>query len=128
MVKGLITLLAGAGAKVALVSSAKAVAAFGVAKFLTGAAVVCVVIGGIQWTSERVSLMRDGIDALENGDMEVAVKKFAKLAIKLGISHLDLPDAANAYLLKANLDPDAANAVSEALRGLQDDIAEHMKR
>jgi hypothetical protein len=122
-IKGLISVVAGIGVKTAAILSIKASLAYGIGAAITGALVIGLVVGGIEWTEKCVSSLDKGIKALENGNISDAVLYFAQLAVSSGVGADALPDSIHDYLVQSNVSEQNARIVKEAASELQGEIA-----
>jgi hypothetical protein len=106
----------------------KLISAYGLSATISTAFVVGVVVGGIYWTKERVANLRDGIKALEDGDINEAAINLARLAISSNAEINMLPDAVHDYLVKIRVSEEQAQDVAKAIRGMENEIVEHVRR
>lgn len=113
--KGMLATAAGFIFKIAMIK--------GVAATVGGALVVGAVIGGIRWTQDRYTLLREALRALEQEDYEKAVKKIAKIAISLHGLHLDeVHDGILACLEQSGCSSDHVNGIAHLLDELYPQI------
>jgi len=117
----------GAAAKVGYVL-VKSVSAYGLSATVGGVLTVGVVAGGVLWARDRVDNLRLAFAALERDNVGEAVTQFANLAISIGGTVDALPHAVHDYLVTIKAGQEKAQAVSELLTGLKDDIATEIRR
>lgn len=106
----------------------KAISAYGLSATLSTAFVVGVVVGGIYWTKDRVNNLRNGLKALEDGDMKKAAINLGMLVISSDIEVKMLPDAVHDYLVKVRIPENRAQEVAKVIRGMEDSIEEQVRR
>ena len=132
IVKGAIVLgkfLAAKVAPTALYMGAKqAILTFGISKILAASATVCLVVGAIVWTKERIDTLTEAIKSLENNNMDDAVKNFAKLAIDLDLAADLLPNEIETVLQKKGIPYEKAHEVAQVVSGLEAEIKKEIEK
>ena len=131
-IKGLIVLgkaiaAKGMAAKVGYIL-VKSVSAYGLSATVGGVLTVGVVAGGIVWVQERVDNLRLAFTAIEQDDMAAAVEQFARLAISIGGVVDALPHAVHDYLVTIKAGEEKAQAVSELITTLRQEISLEINR
>lgn len=85
------------------------------------------VAGCVTWTQERINNVKNGIEAIENGNYWTAVKEFGSLAISADVSADLLPDKVDALLEKMNLNREETKKVTRWVRNHEVDIAKYIR-
>lgn len=105
-----------------------AVSTYGLSTTVGGALTLGIVVGGVAWVKERVDSLQLALKALEDDDIEGAVKHFADLAVKLGTTVSVLPHAVSDYLETINVASEKVQDISELISCLKDDISYEISR
>jgi glyoxylate carboligase len=86
-------------------------------------------VGCILWTTERLKLAGEGLQAIQDGDPAKMVTKFAHLALKLDIDFDMLPDAIEDLLTdQADFSKEDAHQVAELIHAYEKEIEKEMNR
>ena len=86
-------------------------------------------VGCILWTTERLKLAEEGLQAIYDGDTNKMVRKFAKLALKLDIDFDMLPDAVEDMLTeKADFSYEDAHEIAQLIQKYEEEINERMNK
>lgn len=111
---------------------AKSAATHGIASTATAAATAAtgasLVVGYYVWTTESVSILGEGLDAIVEGDADKVVKKFAKLAMKLNMDLDDFPQEVEDFLLNADFSYEQAHQVAGVVQALDEEIEERVRK
>jgi hypothetical protein len=117
----------GAMASKAGAIAAKSIATQGFVNTLAGATGVAVgsslVVGTVVWTTGKIQILGEGLEALNKGNYIKAAQKFANLASLLHIEIEFLPDVIQDLLIKkAGFSIEDASNVAKAVGGMESDI------
>ncbi|NJN13985.1 MAG: hypothetical protein HC836_36830 [Richelia sp. RM2_1_2] len=117
----------GAMASKAGIMAAKSIATQGFANTLAGATSIAIgsslAVGTVLWTTEKIQILGEGLEALNQGNYGKAAQKFANLATLLNIKVEFLPDAIQRLLLKkAGFSAEDALDVANAVGALESEI------
>jgi hypothetical protein len=131
-VKGLIILgkaiaAKGMGAKVGYLLF-KSISAYGLSATIGTTLLVGLVVGGVYWTKERVDFLKYGLKALEDGDLAKAALNLGRLALSANVHVSTLPDTVHDYLVAAHISEEKARTVAEAIKSMESEIAQQVKR
>ena len=110
----------------------KSAATNGIASTATAAATAAtgasLAVGYYVWTTESVSILGEGLDAIVDGDADKVVKKFAKLAMKLNMDLDDLPQEVEDFLLNADFSYEQAHQVAGVVQALDEEIEKRVRK
>ena len=86
-------------------------------------------VGCILWTTDRLKLAGEGLQAMQDGDTTKMVTKFAQLALKLDIDFDMLPDAVEDLLTEqADFSYEDAHQVAQFIHAYEKEIEKEMNR
>ncbi|MFM7438417.1 MAG: hypothetical protein ACKO2V_07400 [Snowella sp.] len=86
-------------------------------------------VGYILWTTERLELAGEGLQAIYDGDTDKMVRKFAKLALKLDIDFDMLPNAVEDLLTEqADFSYEDAHKVATVIQTYEKEINKRMDK
>lgn len=86
-------------------------------------------VGWILWTTDRLTLAAEALQAMQNDDPTKMVTKFAQLALKLDIDFDMLPDAIEDLLREqANFSYEDAHQVAQFIQAYEKEIEKEMNR
>ncbi|MDB9437322.1 hypothetical protein PN450_11060 [Dolichospermum lemmermannii CS-548] len=86
-------------------------------------------VGCILWTTDRLKLASESLQAMQDGDTTRMVEKLAQLAIKLDIDCDMLPDAVQDMLCKqANFSYEDAHKVAKVIHAYEKKIDREMNK
>lgn len=105
----------------------KILAAYSIAQIASAVMLVGLVVGGVAWTKERVENLKNGVQALSDGEYLKAIRNFGELALSANLSVEMLPDAVNDALLKINVSPEKASNVANWIRNNENGIVNYIK-
>jgi hypothetical protein len=121
-----------ATAKAAEAKAAEAKAAVGTSALMGDAVTIGVVVGGIVWGYERVMLLKDALEAFEDGDVGEGVTLLARLAISVDKTASELPDAVGSYLEEVDASHGqkawATEAIRKAIRSVKGELVEEIAK
>jgi len=115
------------GAKAASVV-AHSITANGLGATLSGIAATGTVAGTIVWTSEKVKLLGLGLEALSEGNIEIAASCLARLAACINVDIEMLSDVVEELLVNNGLSPSDAHAIGQAIANIEDEIIKQIKQ
>lgn len=88
---------------------------------------VGLVVGGVVWTKERVDNLKNGVQALADGEYWKAIKNFGELAWSANLQVSMLPDVVNDALLKIKVSPEKATNVANWIRNNENGIIDYVR-
>lgn len=109
------------------VVATKMLAAYSIAQIASAVMLVGLVVGGVVWTKERVENLKNGVQALADGEYWKATKNFGELAWSANLHVNMLPDAVNDALLKIKVSPEKAANVANWIRNNENGIIDYIK-
>jgi hypothetical protein len=83
-------------------------------------------VGGVAWGVDRVNQLRAVLKAMGEGRLGAAALDLASLAVSLHVPVEMLPDTVHQFLLAANVSQAHADAITNAIRGLEPSIGDQI--
>lgn len=89
----------------------KLLKAYSLAQIAVGVVTASVVVGGVVWGIDRINNLRNGYNAIIEGDKRKAIRNFGELALSIGGVHT-LPEAVQSGLIQLHVSPEHAQNIA----------------
>lgn len=98
---------------------------YSLAQLATAAVGACVVVGGVKWCADNLDRLKKGVNAINEGNTQEALKNFGLLAYSLHGGVSTLPDAAHTALLQLHFSEEDACRVAEWIQNRESEIVKY---
>ena len=93
------------------VTGYKILKTYSLAQIAAGVATASIVVGGVVWGIERVNNLKNGYNAVIEGEYKKAIRNFGELAISIGGVHT-LPEAVQSGLMQLHVSSEHAQTIA----------------
>lgn len=114
-----------AAAKIA-VTGYKLFKTYSLAQIAIGTATASVVVGGVVWGIDRINNLRNGYNAIIEGNKWEAIRNFGELAISMGGVHT-LPEAVQSGLVQLHVSPEHSQSIANWISTNENVIINYVK-